>query len=342
MDVEPTWGEIFTYTYRRLLIRFLTTPFGVAETLIQTIYYPLLEDPDRPFSTEEPNGAIPFPRFSRWYAFQIVCRREGPLRTLWRGIRVGATYDFLAQCLGPSIEDLLCSRINRPLYIEFTSLLSTEFAVSMAACASTCFVLSPLELLQTREIVQRDHKYSGILKGIKTIILEEGFLALFKSAFASILYHGSILVLRTEINQPTLRPILDSFKNRSPILFSIATTMILIGMELAISMPLLNIKRRLECARRPKKNASNSSIHSSGRHYRSDGSSLEMNSPVWKRHFHCKDNYTGTWNCFMSMYREEGWRSLYRGWELRLLSNLCEAALAAVTVIEIQGEEDTF
>jgi hypothetical protein len=342
MDVEPTWREILAYTYRRLLIRFLTTPFGVAETLIQTVYYPLRWDPHKPSNGEETNETTSIPHFSRWSAFQIVCKREGPLRTLWRGIRVGAVYDFLAQCLGPSIEDLLSSRISQPLYIEFASLLSTGFAISLTACASTCFVLSPLELLQTREIVQRDHKYKGILKSIKTITQEEGFLALFKSAFASILYHGSILVLRTEINQPIWQPILGPFKNRYPLVFGIVTTMILTGMELAISMPLLNIKRRLECARRPRKEVSSSGIHSSERQAHSDKNGHGMDSHVWKRHFHCKDDYTGIWNCFMSMYQEEGWRSLYRGWELRFLSNLCEVALAAVTIIEIQGEEDIF
>jgi hypothetical protein len=343
LDVELTWTDIRNFVSHRLLIHIVTTPFVVTETLVQTAYRPILRNSNK----NSPEGSIQCVwdtdlSRSRWSTLRAICEREGIIRTLWRGMGNGMFYDVLTLFIEPTLEDVLYHMTTHLSDLESPSFRSLGFTVPFTAHVFTCFLLSPLALLRTRLIVQRDYKYSGLFHGIRTVIQEEGFTALFKAGLVSVFYHGTTLVLRTGVYRWVMQEMLSPLRKRAPILFGLTASLVLIGMELAISLPLLNIKRRLECSRTIKRYPVKLLDISPSPYPLSKVKEERIESFAWQRHFHCKDNYSGLWNCLTHICKEEGWISLYRGWELRVLSNLCEAALISVTTIEIQGDDGLF
>ncbi|KAI8995429.1 mitochondrial carrier [Trametes punicea] len=103
-------------------------------------------------------------------------RAEGWL-ALWKGLLTTAVQNALTSALQPLIYSLLQS-ICSPLSPSLTSIGSTSVLLPVASQVLTGFILSPLDLIRTRLIVQssvpRHRTYSGPLDALRQILAHEG------------------------------------------------------------------------------------------------------------------------------------------------------------------------
>ncbi|KAH9853120.1 mitochondrial carrier [Lenzites betulinus] len=108
-------------------------------------------------------------------------RAEGWL-ALWKGLLTTAVQNALSSALQPAIYSLLQS-IFSPFSPSFTSALGSGFGTTsvllpVASQVLTGFLLSPLDLVRTRLIVQssvsRHRTYSGPIDALRQILAQEG------------------------------------------------------------------------------------------------------------------------------------------------------------------------
>ncbi|ORX97980.1 mitochondrial carrier [Basidiobolus meristosporus CBS 931.73] len=285
-DEKLTLKELSTYAGIRYLTTGLVFPFAVGETLLQVQYLPSDEqllrasleeghqqehaDSDDPefydvnlgYDTQ-PRGlantslshALPPLEAGVWDSMQTLARHptEGWL-SLWKGQFTNWVHDMGQIFLQPSIEAVLNDTFD--LYDDTIPLVHLESALPnvvtmVTSHVVTGVVLSPLEIIRTRLMVQSSSphykKYKGFFHALKTIIQEEGLATFYWSynLFPTILYHAL-----TPLIGNTIPLVIDRFLNLSPadspLLYSLAE-LGLNTLQLIITMPVDTIRKRLQC-----------------------------------------------------------------------------------------------
>ncbi|KAI0336159.1 mitochondrial carrier [Cubamyces sp. BRFM 1775] len=103
-------------------------------------------------------------------------RAEGWL-ALWKGLLTTAVHNALTSALQPLVYSVLQS-VFSPFSPSLSSLGSTSVLLPVASQVLTGFILSPLDLIRTRLIVQssvpRHRTYSGPLDALRQILAQEG------------------------------------------------------------------------------------------------------------------------------------------------------------------------
>ncbi|KAG0342632.1 hypothetical protein BG004_005642 [Podila humilis] len=173
--------------------------------------------------------------------------------SLWKGQYTNWIYEMLHLFAQPTLEATLNDTFD--LYDDTIPLVHLDHvgpnvATMMTSHLVVGLVLSPLELVRTRLIVQTanplQRKYSGMLNCFTTIISEEGVAALWGGVnlFPTILYHTLTPLLANSIPLIIDR-VFKLTAADSPFLYSLAE-LGLNTIELLIRLPIETIRKRLQ------------------------------------------------------------------------------------------------
>ncbi|KAF9935472.1 hypothetical protein BGZ67_003422 [Mortierella alpina] len=283
--------------------------------------------------------------------------------SLWKGQYTNWIYEMLHLFAQPTLEATLNDTFD--LYDDTIPLVHLDHVGPNIATMVTShlvvgFILSPLELVRTRLIVQTanplQRKYSGMVNCITTIMQEEGVSALWGGVnlFPTLIYHTLTPLLRNSIPLIIDRVFKLSAAD-SPFLYSLAE-LGLNTIELLIRLPIETIRKRLQIQ-----------IQVQNRDRQSTGASKRYHTVVETR----KRAYVGMVDCVYRIIKEEGghhkrvsrtvknpdgtvttttiqqrpwysaWgvRGLYTGLGMHLTTNVCLFAVGAVTNLQDEGDD---
>ncbi|KAI8596488.1 mitochondrial carrier domain-containing protein, partial [Dissophora ornata] len=173
--------------------------------------------------------------------------------SLWKGQYTNWVYSMLHLFAQPTLEATLNDTFD--LYDDTIPLVHLDrvgpnIATMVTSHLVVGFILSPLELVRTRLIVQtsdpKQRKYTGLLNCISTIISEEGFSALWGGVnfVPTILYH-TLTPLLTNSIPLIIDRVFHISSMDSPFLYSLAE-LGLDTLDLLIRLPIETVRRRLQ------------------------------------------------------------------------------------------------
>ncbi|KAF9921453.1 hypothetical protein FBU30_008496 [Linnemannia zychae] len=272
--------------------------------------------------------------------------------SLWKGQYTNWIYEMMHLFAQPTLEATLNDTFD--LYDDTIPLVHLDHVGPNIATMVTShlvvgFILSPLELVRTRLMVQTanplQRKYSGMTNCISTIIQEEGVAALWGGVnlFPTLIYHTLTPLLSNSIPLIIDRVFKISAAD-SPFLYSLAE-LGLNTIELLIRLPIETVRKRLQIQ-----------IQNHGRP-RSPGTK-KYKTVVETR----KRPYYGMVDCIYRIIKEEGghhkrvsssnngatqrpwysaWgvRGLYTGLGMHLTSNATLFAVGAITNLQDEGDD---
>ncbi|KAG9323924.1 hypothetical protein KVV02_004341 [Mortierella alpina] len=219
--------------------------FDQAGYLVQDDVY---DDNSRPaFRVAPIDGGI-------WKTVTTIAKHptEGYL-SLWKGQYTNWVYEILHLFAQPTLEATLNDTFD--LYDDTIPLVNLDrvgpnMATMITSHLVVGFILSPLELVRTRLVVQtadpKQRKYSGLLNCLSTIISEEGFLALWGGVnfVPTILYH-TLTPLFTNSIPLIIDRVFGVSAMDSPMLYALAE-LGLDTLDLLIRLPLETVRKRLQ------------------------------------------------------------------------------------------------
>ncbi|KAF9360305.1 hypothetical protein BGX26_009884 [Mortierella sp. AD094] len=173
--------------------------------------------------------------------------------SLWKGQYTNWIYEMLHLFAQPTLEATLNDTFD--LYDDTIPLVHLDHVGPNIATMVTShlvvgFILSPLELVRTRLVVQTanplQRKYSGMVNCFSTIIQEEGVTALWGGVnlFPTLIYHTLTPLLSNSIPLIIDRVFKLSAAD-SPVLYSLAE-LGLNTIELLIRLPIETVRKRLQ------------------------------------------------------------------------------------------------
>ncbi|KAL1920393.1 uncharacterized protein VTP21DRAFT_770 [Calcarisporiella thermophila] len=251
-------------------------------------------------------------------------------RSLFKGQFTDWLYEMMQLFLQPSIEGSLNDSFG--LYddavpFEHLDNAGPNIATLVSSHLIVGVLLSPIELVRTRLIVQtaskKHRKYKGLLDALRTITAEEGLTHLYFGShlLPTLLYHtlGPLITTTTPL---IIERVMGISSEESPILYGLAQFG-LSTLELLVTLPLDTIRKRLQLQRKARVR---------------DGRELETVVEVRQA------PYSGMIDCAKKMIREEGekgwlgWRlaPLYRGFSFHFTSNAMLFLLQSVNGVEEQ------
>ncbi|KAG0165096.1 hypothetical protein DFQ28_009226 [Apophysomyces sp. BC1034] len=267
-------------------------------------------------------------------------------RSLFKGQYTNWLYEILHLFLQPTLEGSLNDMFD--LYDDTIPLVHLDragpnLATLVASNAIVGFLLSPLELIRTRMIVQSasplQRKYKGPLHALRTILSEEGGLGglyLSHNLLPTLLYHTI-----TPLLQNTTPLIIDRVfrvsAGDSPFLYGLAE-LGLNTLEILITLPLDTIRKRLQCqirTRTPGKKRFESVVALRPVPY------TGMTDAVYRimKEEGGRKKTKGKQKKGRSMLTGWGLRGLYQGFSMQFTSNLVLFVLHAINGVE-DGYED--
>ncbi|KAI7907609.1 mitochondrial carrier domain-containing protein [Cokeromyces recurvatus] len=232
-----------SFALLKYFVTMLTSPFEVGTTLLQVQY--------SPHEDVEVIG-IPIPLDS---TFQLTSPTEG-WRSLFKGQRVTWIYDMLRTVLRPALESSLNDVFG--LYDDTTipllhlDSITANMATMIVSHLVIGVLLSPLEIIRTRLIVQSASphcsKYKGLFHALRTMFSEEGGIRgvyLSKNLVPTLFYHTMSPLISCSTPLLIAR-LLHISATDSPILYG-AAELTLSTLGLLITLPLETIRKRLQC-----------------------------------------------------------------------------------------------
>ncbi|KAF9916207.1 hypothetical protein BX616_004343 [Lobosporangium transversale] len=285
--------------------------------------------------------------------------------SLWKGQFTNWIYEMLHLFAQPTLEATLNDTFD--LYDDTIPLVHLDHVGPNIATMVTShlvvgFILSPLELVRTRLIVQTanplQRKYSGMINCITTIIQEEGASALWGGVnlFPTLIYHTLTPLLSNSIPLIIDRVFKLSAAD-SPVLYSLAE-LGLNTIELLIRLPIETVRKRLQIQiQRKDRQASSSSkkyrtvvetrkrqyygmvdciyriIKEEGSHHKRVSTTKVVKGPNGEQRLSTTAVQPRPW------YSAWGVRGLYTGLGMHLTTNIGLFAVGAVTNLQDEGDD---
>ncbi|KAF9920271.1 hypothetical protein FBU30_009923 [Linnemannia zychae] len=272
--------------------------------------------------------------------------------SLWKGQYTGWVYEILHLFAQPTLEATLNDTFD--LYDDTIPLVHLDrFGPNLATMVTshlvTGFILSPLELVRTRLVVQTadptQKKYTGMLNCISTIISEEGVSALWGGVnfVPTILYHTLTPLISNSIPLIIDR-VFNISASDSPLLYSVVE-LGLETMDLLIRLPLETVRKRLQIqiqAKIPGKRYE-TVVETRKRPYAGVVDCvykiIQEEGGQHKRLLSKKSEHGETTFVDRPWYSSWGVRGLYTGLGMHLTSNLAVFAVGAVTNLRDDGDD---
>ncbi|KAG0004120.1 hypothetical protein BGZ79_010245 [Entomortierella chlamydospora] len=271
----------------------------------------------------------------------------------FKGHNASWFYEMLHLFAQPSLEASLNDAFG--LYDDTVPLVQMDspgpnLATLVTSHLVTGFILSPLELVRTRLVVQssdpKQRKYSSIFNCISTIIYEEGFTALWGgvNVVPTILYH-TISPLLTNSVPLIIERILGISPEDSPFSYEVAELCLEI-LDLLIRLPIETVRKRLQIqiqAKIPGKRYE-TVVETRKRPYagfvdcvyriiREEGGPRRKRRS--KKHGEDEDNVEPT----IPWYGAWGVRGLYTGLGLHLSGSLVTFAIASIAGLDVDTDD---
>ncbi|TPX70184.1 hypothetical protein SpCBS45565_g01885 [Spizellomyces sp. 'palustris'] len=184
---------------------------------------------------------------------EILASNSEGLPSLWKGHIPSWLHETSHSVLQPSIEGNLTEfiREHEPFAITDVDDIFPSLATKVASHAISSFILSPLDLVRTRLVVQTSNpyhrKYKGTLHAFRTIISEEGFVSLYAGRhLIPTLLHQTLKPLFHCSSAFVIENLLNISSEMSPFLYALAE-LGLKAVELVVMLPLETVRRRLQC-----------------------------------------------------------------------------------------------
>lgn len=194
-----------------------------------------------------------------WEMIKAVARGKEGWYGLWKGTFTTFLYDLLASGIQPTVSAIISPLIPHSLStlpLPYVPHPKRTLSLLVASHVITHFVLSPLDLIRTRLIVQstlpRHRKYTGPWDALQKILKEEG-------GWRTIYGHPHLVI--PALLDLTIRPLISlasplvlerMFRveaNTSPVSYAFAELMINTS-TLLFSLPIETVRRRMQVQRR--------------------------------------------------------------------------------------------
>ncbi|KAI9314026.1 mitochondrial carrier domain-containing protein [Dichotomocladium elegans] len=240
IDSRAAARELVNFTVLKFITTAISCPFEVSKTLLQVQYMPH-EDMEVVAGDSETR--------------KQSSHDEDPYHEQHEGQGTNWFYEIMHLFLQPTLEGTLNDVFD--LYDDTIPLVHLDrvgpnLATLVGSNLIVGFLLSPLELIRTRLIVQSrsplHRKYKGPLDALRTILAEEGGLrGLYfnHNALPTVLYH-TIVPLLQNITPLIIDRVFHISANDSPFLYSLAE-LGLNTLEILITLPLDTIRKRMQC-----------------------------------------------------------------------------------------------
>lgn len=195
-----------------------------------------------------------------WEMMKAVARGKEGWWGLWKGTFTSFIYDLLAAGMQPVVSAVISPLIPLSLStlpLPYVPHPRRTLALLVSSHLITHMVLSPLDLIRTRLVVQstlpRHRKYTGPWDALKKIVREEG-------GWRAIYGHPHLVV--PALLDLTIRPLLSLSSpllierwlhlepNSSPVSYALAELLVTTS-GLLVSLPIETVRRRLQVQRRP-------------------------------------------------------------------------------------------
>lgn len=195
-----------------------------------------------------------------WEMMKAVARGKEGWWGLWKGTFTSFIYDLLAAGMQPVVSAVISPLIPLSLStlpLPYVPHPRRTLALLVSSHLITHMVLSPLDLIRTRLVVQstlpRHRKYTGPWDALKKIVREEG-------GWRAIYGHPHLVV--PALLDLTIRPLLSLSSpllierwlhlepNSSPVSYALAELLVTTS-GLLVSLPIETVRRRLQLQRRP-------------------------------------------------------------------------------------------
>ncbi|KAF7729876.1 hypothetical protein EC973_003610 [Apophysomyces ossiformis] len=262
-------------------------------------------------------------------------------RSLFKGQYTNWLYEILHLFLQPTLEGSLNDMFD--LYDDTIPLVHLDrvgpnLATLVASNAIVGFLLSPLELIRTRLMVQSasplQRKYKGPLHALRTILTEEGGLSglyVSHNLLPTLLYH-TITPLLQNTTPLIIDRVFQVSASDSPFMYGLAE-LSLNTLEILITLPLDTIRKRLQCqirTRTPGKKRFESVVALRPVPYTGmvDAAYRIMKEEGGRRKLKGKQKKA------KSMFTGWGLRGLYQGFSMQFTSNVVLFVLHAINGIE--------
>ncbi|KAF9109443.1 hypothetical protein BGX27_007602 [Mortierella sp. AM989] len=173
--------------------------------------------------------------------------------SLWKGHNASWLYEMLHLLVQPNLETTLNDTFS--LYDDTVPLAQLDrpgpnLTTLVTSHLVAGFILSPLELVRTRLVVQssdpRQRKYTGVFNCISTIIYEEGFTALWGGVnlVPTILYHTLTPLISNSVPL-IIERVLNISPDESPFSYEVAELCLEV-LDLLIRLPIETVRKRLQ------------------------------------------------------------------------------------------------
>ena len=252
---------------------------------------------------------------------------------------------FLAQTFDSVIEPALEVQLSQTVHDLFPSEAgsnkfepTTDVVVRILSSSISGFLSSPLLLIQDRfvlfvaivwqtaedltcRLIVQSHydkckKYHGVIDCGRTIVAEEGIGGLFKDGLFGAYLRGLFAFTSIAGSMLTQRLLGPS----SDILTFVTCQFVARTCGLVFRLPLETVRHRLHCQLHRRR--------------------IEIHPPFRTAVPLSPVPYKGALDCLSRIVREEGVKSLYRGWRLHLLVLFSEVVVGALSLLEIESEEE--
>ncbi|KAJ3021751.1 hypothetical protein HKX48_007826 [Thoreauomyces humboldtii] len=278
---------------------------------------------------------------------EIISSNNEGFSSLWKGQTPAWTHEMAHSVMQPGLETQINDLIREQESHHFMDLDTDAqtLLVKIASHSISSFILSPLDLIRTRLVVQTANpyhrKYRGPFHCLMTMIREEGWSSIyFGRHFLPSILHQTLVPAFQHAAPVVIEHLLGVIPDDSPVTYTICE-LAFKCVELAVTMPLETTRRRLQCqiaTREPEERpfepavarsplpytglvdcATRIVLEESGHRRKRDpkeSTSGVSTPPARRRRRKSRPKKDRTW------WSSWGVRGLYRGFRLRLMSSV--------------------
>ncbi|KAH6579884.1 hypothetical protein BASA61_009993 [Batrachochytrium salamandrivorans] len=238
----------------------------------------------------------------------IISLNDEGFASLWKGNSAHFLRDLMFSWVQPTVSDILSSVLSIPMDdtpLSYSENPTAAAGLLVASHAISGILFSPLELVQTRRVVQTSkrhlRKYKSIWGTIATIIREE-----YPNRPLDIFFSSNLLVpsLAFHILSPVFKYLgplviergVGVDEDGNPLVHMLCQISFVL-VELAVMLPIETIRKRLMCQVVRRTSIRQPGIRKSGGHEEQELHTLVQTSPF---------PYTDSLNCLYRIIKEEG------------------------------------
>ena len=272
---------------------------------------------------------LPILRGGFWNSLKNISSHQG-FPSLFTGVSIHWIHSMCHQSLSAAAENSIVSFLESQRIISAVEdSWKVDLSILSACRILSGVILSPLELIRTRYICQsvlgNEKKYRNVFSTCKTLIREEGFSGLFGNIGLTVFYYALDPLFKFIPSVLLSRYLETDDVSATRTLLHVLLNFVSGSVLLLVKLPLETIRKRLQFQQNIKPLIARSNLF-----------------PLIPRMRVSQKEYTGVWNCFIRIIREEGVGALYKGVGLHMIINGCSSMTTLLGIwVESDLEEES-